>query len=195
MPTIDVGGVSPDSEIEVTETGGRQSRIEADFTQLDPRVMFDAASIMYHGAKKYGKNNWKQIPIESHINHALMHFFAWLAGDRQDNHLGHAVIRAMMAKTLEFEQNDPPTDDSNYQRYEELSPAEKIRIGLAYSDTKALLDELEVKLPVEDFTPNLTPPTVTDSEPVAREYVHWTHDCPESEYVPCDQCSVNHCPG
>ena len=48
-------------------------------------------------AEKYGVDNWRKIGVESHLNHLLMHVFAYLAGDTQDEHLEHALCRAMMA--------------------------------------------------------------------------------------------------
>jgi hypothetical protein len=52
---------------------------------------------MYHGAAKYGVDNWRVISTDDHVNHMLMHTFAWGAGDTQDDHPGHAVCRALMA--------------------------------------------------------------------------------------------------
>ena len=37
------------------------------------------------------------IPQEEHINHALIHIIAHLAGDTQDEHIDHALCRLMMA--------------------------------------------------------------------------------------------------
>lgn len=44
------------------------------------------------GAKKYSDWNWqKGMPASDLINHALRHLFLWLAGDRTDDHIGHAI--------------------------------------------------------------------------------------------------------
>jgi hypothetical protein len=55
------------------------------------------AEVLDHGAKKYGANNWRLIPVEDHLNHLLMHVYAFLAGDRSDDHLSHALCRATFA--------------------------------------------------------------------------------------------------
>jgi|GEM_PF-1417089 len=50
-----------------------------------------------NGGKGYPVNNWRLIPREQHINHALIHLLALLAGDTQDDHLEHALCRMHMA--------------------------------------------------------------------------------------------------
>lgn len=52
---------------------------------------------LQEGAKKYEINNWRLVPREIHINHALIHLLAALAGDTQDDHKEHALCRLMMA--------------------------------------------------------------------------------------------------
>lgn len=53
--------------------------------------------VLQEGAEKYEPNNWRLIPQEEHVNHALIHLFAATAGDTQDDHLDHAMCRLMMA--------------------------------------------------------------------------------------------------
>lgn len=59
------------------------------------------AKVLQYGASRYKANNWRLIPQEEHINHALIHIIAHLAGDRQDDHLDHALCRLMMAYATE----------------------------------------------------------------------------------------------
>lgn len=63
--------------------------------------MFAAAEVAKYGADKYGETihsrNYTKIPVEEHINHAIQHLYAYLAGDTSDDHLGHAIVRAMFA--------------------------------------------------------------------------------------------------
>jgi hypothetical protein len=43
------------------------------------------------GAKKRGAHNWENgMPVNELLNHALAHIFKYLAGDRSEDHLGHA---------------------------------------------------------------------------------------------------------
>lgn len=55
------------------------------------------AKVLQYGAKTYCPNNWRLIPQEDHINHALIHYIAYLLGDTQDEHLEHCMCRLMMA--------------------------------------------------------------------------------------------------
>lgn len=92
-----IPGVGKDAPVDVNEHGGKQSKVNYAFTQLDPLAMFQLAGILQNGADKYGRDNWKKITTDEHLNHALQHIFAYLAGDEQDDHLGHAFCRMMFA--------------------------------------------------------------------------------------------------
>jgi len=61
---------------------------------------------MYKGAQRYEKDNWRGIDLDDHLNHALVHIYAHLAGDAQDDHLAHAFCRMMMAVAVEKEGNN-----------------------------------------------------------------------------------------
>lgn len=92
-----IEGMGIDAPMEVLEGGGKQSKSLYRFDLVDAPAMFNMARILATGAEKYGENNWRKLPIESQINHAIAHLYAWLAGDRQDNHLGNALCRVMFA--------------------------------------------------------------------------------------------------
>lgn len=59
--------------------------------------VMEIAKILQYGADRYAPNNWRLIPEEEHINHALIHIVAHIAGDTQDDHINHALCRLMMA--------------------------------------------------------------------------------------------------
>ena len=63
------------------------------------------AKVLQYGAGRYAPNNWRLIPEEEHINHALIHLMAALEGDIQDDHLDHALCRLMMAISTEKSPN------------------------------------------------------------------------------------------
>lgn len=69
------------------------------------------AKVLQYGASRYKANNWRLIPQEEHINHALIHIIAHLAGDTQDEHLDHALCRLMMAYATE---KSPDFDYGSY---------------------------------------------------------------------------------
>lgn len=59
--------------------------------------LFKIAKVLKEGADKYEANNWRLIPAESHLSHAIAHLLAYASGDKQDDHLPHAMCRLMMA--------------------------------------------------------------------------------------------------
>ena len=93
-----VKGVGVDAEI-VTDatTGAKQSAVSHRCDLLPPLATLHVAGILHGGSLKYGDWNWFKIPMSDNLNHALVHIFAFLAGDTSDDHLGHAACRMMMA--------------------------------------------------------------------------------------------------
>jgi len=97
MTDTTIPGVGPDAPPYTNERGGKQSATPYRFDLIDARAMFRLAEITGYGASKYGADNWRKLDIEDNINHAIQHLYAWLAGDRQDDHLAHAFCRCMFA--------------------------------------------------------------------------------------------------
>lgn len=95
-----INGVA-EEEIVVNEIGGRQSKLDYRFDLIDTKAIFKLANVLHTGEVRYGKDNWRKIDTESHLNHALSHIFAYLAGDTQDQHLSHAMCRLMMSIGVE----------------------------------------------------------------------------------------------
>ena len=96
-----VSGVEPDAPVITNDNGGRQSDTPYGFHLLPISALFDAAKVAKYGADKYGETfdqrNYTKIPALDHLNHAIQHIYAFLAGDTQDDHLGHAIVRLMFA--------------------------------------------------------------------------------------------------
>ena len=97
-----ISGVGKDAPMAVNAAGGKQSHLPYRFDIVDPTVMFVLARILAEGDAKYGTFNWRKIGVNENLNHALCHIFAYLAGDVQDDHLGHAFCRLMFAKSKEY---------------------------------------------------------------------------------------------
>lgn len=97
MPVLKVG---PDQPTVENAAGGRQAFTPYRFDLLPAQALFDVSEILAQGALKYGEWNWLKIPEREHINHALQHIFAYLGGDTQDDHLGHAACRVLFALEL-----------------------------------------------------------------------------------------------
>ena len=81
----------------VLEGEGHQSPTFYRFDLLDTKAMFKLTETLHLGAEKYGTDNWRGIPCKSHLNKALIHIYAYLSGDKQDDHLSHAFCRLMFA--------------------------------------------------------------------------------------------------
>jgi len=104
-----VEGVGPDAAV-VTDpdTGAKQSQVSRRCDLLPPLAMLQVAAVLHDGASKYGDWNWVHIPTRDHLNHALIHIFAFLAGDASDDHIGNAACRMMMAleRQLIYQQSE-----------------------------------------------------------------------------------------
>lgn len=96
-PSPLIPGVGPNAPTSILPNGAKQSASPYRLDLIPPLSLFDVATVLAYGATKYGVDNWRGISVEDHLNHALQHIYAFLAGDRQDNHLGHATCRMMMA--------------------------------------------------------------------------------------------------
>lgn len=88
---------SPDAPTTINSAGGSQSDIPVRFDLIDARALFAMAGVLDHGAKKYGEDNWRLIGVKDHLNHLLMHTYAYLDGDITDEHLSHILCRATFA--------------------------------------------------------------------------------------------------
>lgn len=94
--------VSKDVQTHTNAKGGSQSHIPVRFDLVDGKAMFAMCGVLAEGAAKYGPNNWRKIDIDDHLNHLIMHAYAYLAGDRSDEHLSHIMCRAMFAQAVEL---------------------------------------------------------------------------------------------
>lgn len=106
-----ISGVGKDAEVEVLPNGAKHSRLDRAFHLIPALAVTKVAEILHEGAVKYEPNqgkdllnsleaNWRGIPIQAHVNHALQHLVASLAGDTSDDHLGHATARLLFALEL-----------------------------------------------------------------------------------------------
>lgn len=87
--------------VEMDETnGGRHSKIGMNFMAMGPEALARMALVLEQGAVAHNDpdgTNWRRIPCETHLNHALFHINAWQRGVVGEDHLGHAFTRLMMA--------------------------------------------------------------------------------------------------
>lgn len=94
---VHMDSVGPDTPTLTHPNGAKESDIPYRFDLIDGLAMAEMAKVLKDGAEKYGIDNWRGIDLSSHLNHLLMHTFAYLAGDDSDNHLAHILCRATFA--------------------------------------------------------------------------------------------------
>lgn len=100
-----------DGDTIANEAGGKQSFIAARFDCIPPECLRLLAQCLGFGARKYGKENWRKIPIEDNIAHAQNHLNEWNRGDRSEDHLVNAFARTMFALSQAVRSGD---QDSTY---------------------------------------------------------------------------------
>lgn len=86
--------------IEWNESGGGQSGVGFRLDLMDPYATLELGRILKNGAERYAPDNWRKIDVGTHVNHALGHILAHMAGDRTDPHLSHALCRLHFAVAL-----------------------------------------------------------------------------------------------
>lgn len=92
-------------EIEVNENGGKQSKLNVDWTLL-PSVydLREVLKVLTSNCAEYGgdypRDNWKKIDVEGHMNHLVDHammgmYFSKFDKDSAYEELTHVVCRAL----------------------------------------------------------------------------------------------------
>ena len=84
-------------EVHVNAAGGRQSFLLARFDYIPPECLLLLAQCVGFGGMKYGVDNWRNIPIEENIGHAMNHLAQFRAGDTSEPHLVNAFTRCCFA--------------------------------------------------------------------------------------------------
>lgn len=92
----------------VNEHGGKQSHLDARFDCIPPVVLRLLAQCLGFGARKYGNENWKNIPQQDHLNHAMNHINEWNRFDRSEPHLVNAMARLTFALWQAVDNNTQP---------------------------------------------------------------------------------------
>jgi hypothetical protein len=99
-------GIREDVPLEETANGAVQSSFPYKFANIPPEAMFALARVLDYGVQKYCKDgtdttepNMRKIEVKDHINHAIGHLYAFLAGEWNEDHLSHALCRIAYAVT------------------------------------------------------------------------------------------------
>lgn len=95
-----IDGIGPDAPVIVTSGGGKHAASPYAFELVPAVALFEVARTLADGARKYGVDNWRHVPINDNLGHALQHVYGYLAGDISDDHLAHAACRILFALEL-----------------------------------------------------------------------------------------------
>jgi dATP/dGTP diphosphohydrolase len=94
------------AETVVNAQGGAQAKLEGDPKLIPAEALLALSEVVALGAKRYAPNNWRLIPMEDHISHALEHLFLFMDGQTGDeDHLKHALCRLAFAMGTRKEHN------------------------------------------------------------------------------------------
>lgn len=95
---------------EITEQGGKQSKIEWSIHEYISLALPRIAAIAAKGFANYGPDNWYKVSARDDMEHAVRHSVLALNesqgikppdGEEGEDHLAHAACRIMMAMAME----------------------------------------------------------------------------------------------
>lgn len=109
QPNHTLGNDAPPS---VNEQGGKQHHRPYRMQAIPPKAILEVGKVRHIGFTElgYDDDNYKLISKEEHVGRALTHIFAWLAGDKSNDHLSHGCTRLLFALEMELEELEE-TDD------------------------------------------------------------------------------------
>lgn len=86
-----------EEDMETNKRGGKQGKVEGRWDLLPAEALRRAAVVMEENLKSHGKDNWRMIDRADHANHIIAHVYDWVEGKRNEDHLAHALCRALFA--------------------------------------------------------------------------------------------------
>jgi hypothetical protein len=94
----------------------RNTRLTARYDLIPHGPLRRLAETFAEGASKHGERNWeKGMAVSDLLNHAIDHLLAWSAGDRGEDHLGHAAWNILAI--MHFEETRPELIDTKTPQY------------------------------------------------------------------------------
>lgn len=87
--------------VKLYPSGAKRGAVREAYHLIPPLGLQAVAEAMAKGEERYGADNWKGLPEEEMVNHAIRHLVLWLAGDRSEPHAAHAAANCLMLHELE----------------------------------------------------------------------------------------------
>lgn len=83
------GAFGPDAPTIVHPNGSKESASPC-AVDVIAKALIEVGAVLHAGEIKHGGDaNWRGIPVEQHVRHALNHILAHAAGDRSEGEIGH----------------------------------------------------------------------------------------------------------
>ena len=90
---------------DVTPSGGVHAYVEGRYDLIPPEALTAIALVMEEGVKNgRDSDNWRKVPLNIQMNHALAHITAWMRGETDEDHLAHALTRLAMGIAVRKEE-------------------------------------------------------------------------------------------
>ena len=93
--------------LEINEQGGKGSFTGTRMDLIPAKALLEIGKVMFEGAKKYDENNWRNVTVKEHINHAVRHIYEYIDLKAENKYaldeqieLAHAATRILMALEL-----------------------------------------------------------------------------------------------
>jgi predicted nucleic acid-binding Zn-ribbon protein len=89
---------------DVTPDGGIHAHVEGRYDLIPPEAMKAIAMVMEEGVQNgRDASNWRKVPYEVQINHALAHLVAAMMNETDEDHLAHCLTRLAMSVAVRKE--------------------------------------------------------------------------------------------
>lgn len=92
----------------INEKGAKESKLNVRFDLLPMDALLEVSEVLHTGAEKYGENNWRNLSVETNINHAFYHLASGMCypvhSKRLIANLRNAACRVLFALELALHQ-------------------------------------------------------------------------------------------